>query len=72
MFHALHHAEQPFIIANAWDVPSARAAQHAGYAALGTSSAAISAMLGYADREDMPLATCCASCSASALAPRCR
>lgn len=54
MFHALHHAEQPFIIANVWDVPSARAAQQAGYAALGTSSAAISAMLGYADREDMP------------------
>lgn len=54
MFHALHQSEQPFIIANVWDVPSARAAEQAGYAAIGTSSAAISAQLGYADGEDMP------------------
>jgi len=54
MFHALHQSGQPFIIANVWDVPSAHAAAQAGYAAIGTSSAAIASMLGYADGEDMP------------------
>jgi 2-methylisocitrate lyase-like PEP mutase family enzyme len=54
MFHELHQAAQPLLIANAWDVPSARAAEEAGYTAIGTSSAAIAAMLGYADGEGMP------------------
>jgi len=54
MFHALHQAEAPLLIANVWDVPSARAAGQAGYPALGTSSAAIADMLGYEDGEQMP------------------
>lgn len=52
-FNALHHHNQPLLIANVWDASSAQAAQQAGYLALGTSSAAIAAMLGYADGEEM-------------------
>lgn len=52
-FTALHHQHTPLLLANVWDVSSARAAQQAGYAALGTSSAAIAAMLGYDDGEVM-------------------
>ncbi len=44
----------PLLLANAWDVPSALAAESAGYRAIGTSSAAIAAMLGYQDGEQMP------------------
>lgn len=52
-FNALHHQSQPLLIANVWDASSALAAEHAGYRALGTSSAAIAAMLGYEDGEGM-------------------
>lgn len=44
----------PLVLANAWDVPSAKAAEAAGYSAIGTSSAAIAHMLGYDDGEQMP------------------
>lgn len=54
MFHALHQSDKPLVIGNAWDVPSALAAEKTGYAAIGTSSAAIATMLGYADGEGMP------------------
>ena len=50
-FSQLHQQDEPLLIANVWDVASARAAQAAGYAAIGTSSAAIADMLGYADGE---------------------
>ena len=50
-FNALHHQPQPLLIANVWDASSALAAAQAGYRALGTSSAAIAAMLGYEDGE---------------------
>lgn len=52
-FTTLHYQEKPLVIANVWDAPSAIAAQQAGYQALGTSSAAIANMLGYADGEGM-------------------
>lgn len=52
-FSALHHQQQPLLIANVWDASSALAAEQAGYRALGTSSAAIAAMLGYEDGEGM-------------------
>lgn len=55
-FSQLHHQPHPLLIANVWDVPSALAAQNAGYQAMGTSSAAISTMLGYADGEGLPFA----------------
>lgn len=47
-------APAPLLLANAWDAPSASAAEQAGYQAIGTSSAAIAAMLGYADGEQIP------------------
>ncbi|PLR39614.1 isocitrate lyase/phosphoenolpyruvate mutase family protein [Chimaeribacter californicus] len=52
-FNALHHQHSPLLIANVWDAGSALAAQQAGYYALGTSSAAMAAMLGYEDGEGM-------------------
>lgn len=48
-FNALHQQNQPLLLANVWDASSAQAAQQAGYQALGSSSAAIAAMLGYED-----------------------
>ncbi|SFG73945.1 2-Methylisocitrate lyase, PEP mutase family [Duganella sp. CF458] len=44
----------PLLLANAWDASSAQAAEAAGYHAIGTSSAAIAAMLGYQGGEQMP------------------
>ena len=55
-FFSLHHQRVPLIIANVWDASSALAAQDAGYLALGTSSAAIAAMLGYDDGEALSFA----------------
>lgn len=46
-FAALHHQAEPLLIANVWDAVSARLAEQAGYAAIGTSSAAMAAMLGH-------------------------
>ncbi|MEI7178313.1 isocitrate lyase/phosphoenolpyruvate mutase family protein [Pectobacterium carotovorum] len=53
-FTELHNQNKPLLIANVWDAGSAIAAQEVGYQALGTSSAAIAAMLGYEDGEAMP------------------
>lgn len=50
-FTQLHQQKKPLLIANVWDACSARIAQQTGYQALGTSSAAIAAMLGYEDGE---------------------
>lgn len=55
-FALLHQQPNPLLIANVWDVPGVHAAQAAGYDALGTSSAAISAMLGYSDGEGISFA----------------
>jgi len=52
-FAELHQQSTPLLIANVWDAASAMTAQQAGYQALGTSSAAIAAMLGYDDGEAM-------------------
>ena len=52
-FIELHNQNKPLLIANVWDAGSAIAAQQAGYQALGTSSAAIAATLGYEDGEAM-------------------
>lgn len=48
-FALLHRQDGPLLIANVWDVSSARTAQAAGYQAIGTSSAVIAAMYGYDD-----------------------
>lgn len=42
-FHALHHADQPLLLPNAWDVISAVALAGAGYAAVGTTSLGVAA-----------------------------
>lgn len=53
-FAELHNQYEPLLIANVWDAVSTVAAQKAGYKALGTSSAAIAATLGYEDGQGMP------------------
>lgn len=52
-FTQLHQQQKPLIIANVWDVGSARIAENLGFQAIGTSSAAIAANLGYDDGEDL-------------------
>ena len=53
-FIQLHHQEKPLIIANAWNVKSARLIEARGYAAIATSSGAIADSLGYPDGEKIP------------------
>jgi 2-methylisocitrate lyase-like PEP mutase family enzyme len=51
---ALHHAERPLILPNAWDPASARAVERAGAAAIATTSSAVAESLGYPDGEAIP------------------
>ena len=53
-FYQLHVQEKPLIIANAWNVKSAQMIEKNGYAAVATSSGAISNSLGYEDGEKIP------------------
>ncbi|MDB5158408.1 MAG: hypothetical protein JWR50_3115 [Mucilaginibacter sp.] len=53
-FLQLHHQEKPLIIANAWNVKSARLIEAQGFAAIATSSGAIADSLGYPDGEKIP------------------
>ncbi|WP_242909601.1 isocitrate lyase/PEP mutase family protein [Actinomadura terrae] len=50
----LHRPGDPLLLPNVWDAGSARAVQEAGFPALATASAAISAMLGYPDHQVAP------------------
>jgi 2-methylisocitrate lyase-like PEP mutase family enzyme len=52
-FASLHQQKNAFVICNVWDVASAKAAEQGSFSAIGTSSAAIASMLGYADGEYM-------------------
>ena len=52
-FKELHQQSAPILICNVWDVTSAKAAQKLNFQAIGTSSGAIAAMLGYQDGEEM-------------------
>ncbi|AYA38760.1 isocitrate lyase/phosphoenolpyruvate mutase family protein [Hymenobacter oligotrophus] len=56
LFRELHHQPEPLLLPNAWDARSAATYQEMGFGAVGTSSAAIASMLGYADGEQMPFA----------------
>jgi len=47
----LHHADQPLVLANVWDVPTARIVESAGFPAIATSSAGIAWTLGYPDGQ---------------------
>lgn len=54
-FKALHHAENVFILPNAWDAKSAIVLLEKKFNAIATSSAAVAGSLGYHDGEGMPL-----------------
>lgn len=53
-FRDLHYSEQPLIIANAWDVGSAKQLQAMGFKAIATSSAALADTQGFNDGEEIP------------------
>jgi 2-methylisocitrate lyase-like PEP mutase family enzyme len=53
-FRALHHGTRALVLPNAWDVPSARVFEDAGFPAVATSSAGLMVSLGYRDGEEMP------------------
>jgi len=57
-FRALHRGPEPLVLANVWDVASARILEEAGFPALATTSAGVAFSLGYPDgqkisREEM-------------------
>jgi len=52
-FKLQHQQAQALMICNVWDAASAKQAEQLGFQAIGTSSAAIANMLGYADGEQM-------------------
>ncbi len=51
--HALHTPGQPLVLANVWDIPSARIVQDAGATALATTSSGVSWELGAADGDHL-------------------
>ncbi|MFD7106479.1 isocitrate lyase/PEP mutase family protein [Streptomyces celluloflavus] len=53
VFHALHHADGPLLLPNAWDVASAVALAGAGYAAIGTTSLGVAAAHGLPDGQGL-------------------
>jgi 2-methylisocitrate lyase-like PEP mutase family enzyme len=53
-FRELHHGRRILILPNAWDIPSARVFEDAGFPAVATSSAAMLVSLGYPDGEEIP------------------
>lgn len=54
-FKALHQGSDLLVLPNAWDAKSALFFQEKSFSAVGTSSAAVAASLGYDDGEKMPL-----------------
>ena len=48
---ALHHADEPLVLPNAWDPASAAVIAAAGARAIATSSAGVAWALGYPDGE---------------------
>jgi 2-methylisocitrate lyase-like PEP mutase family enzyme len=52
-FKNLHNQNNPLLIANVWDVSSAKVAEKLNFQAIGTSSSAIASILGYKDGEEM-------------------
>lgn len=50
-FRKLHRGRKLLILPNAWDVPSARVFEEAGFQAVATSSAGVMVSLGYPDGE---------------------
>jgi 2-methylisocitrate lyase-like PEP mutase family enzyme len=54
LFRRLHREPPILVLANAWDVASARIVERAGARAVATSSAAVCWALGYRDGEEIP------------------
>ncbi len=52
-FRSLHHGKHILVLPNAWDVPSARVFEEAGFPAVATSSAGMMVSLGYPDGEEI-------------------
>jgi len=50
----LHNGKEMLVLPNAWDAASAAVVAEAGFPAVATASAAVSAMLGFPDREGAP------------------
>lgn len=48
-FHALHHADRPFLLPNAWDFASAAALLAEGFPAIGTTSLGVAVAAGLPD-----------------------
>jgi 2-methylisocitrate lyase-like PEP mutase family enzyme len=48
-FHDLHHQGVPFVLPNAWDVPSALAYLRDGFTAIGTTSFGVASSAGHPD-----------------------
>jgi 2-methylisocitrate lyase-like PEP mutase family enzyme len=53
-FRSLHQSGELFVLPNVWNPRSAAVFQESGFAAIGTSSAAVAVSLGYSDGEQMP------------------
>jgi 2-methylisocitrate lyase-like PEP mutase family enzyme len=53
-FRQLHGGARALILANAWDVASARIIEEAGFPAVATTSAGIAYSLGYPDGQRIP------------------
>lgn len=54
-FRQLHRAATPLVLPNAWDAASARLFEHAGAAAIATTSAGLAWSLGHADGRALPV-----------------
>ena len=55
-FRKLHQGPHILVLANVWDVASARIVENAGFKAIATSSAAVANSLGYPDGQQISLA----------------
>ena len=55
-FRKLHHGPRMVVLANAWDVVSARILEECGHPAIATSSAAVAFSRGYPDGQRIPRA----------------
>jgi 2-methylisocitrate lyase-like PEP mutase family enzyme len=53
-FKQLHQNAEPLLLANIWDVSSAKIFEAGGYKAIGVSSQALSNTLGFDDGENLP------------------
>ena len=51
LFRQMHHGPRVLVLANVWDVATARLIETAGFGAVGTSSAAIAHSMGYPDDQ---------------------